>query len=132
MKMCWKNLSLFFKLFLLQSLFCFITKWIIDSITFKVAILPRTIADIKGLVIGFFLYVGIGGFLFLTTSLTYIIVKNKMQTIIFNLIWMLLYLFVFFERVLDIGASYKELLLPFTIGVCSILFFKLNKIEYNE
>lgn len=123
----WKGILIFFKLFLLQSLCLFIIGNTVEFIISDYS--PSSFTELLGdLITSFFRTIEIGGLLFVATSLTYILVKNKIQVAIFNLIWILLYLFVFFEYVLDIGDIYKELLIPLTIAVYSpFLFFLIHK-----
>ena len=116
MKTFWKKAFLFIKLFLLQSI-CFVAFMMIFSYYENVC--PQSFLEILyDCIICFWHSMGIGGLLFTATSLTYIFfISKKAYIIIGSLIWILLYVFVFFEYVLDIGNAYDEVLLPLSIAV---------------
>jgi hypothetical protein len=83
-------------------------------------------------IICFWRSMGVGGLLFAATSLTYILVKNKIQVTIFNLIWIILYLFVFLEYALDYSL-YREFLFPSTIAVYSpFILFLIRKYKVQN
>ncbi len=112
-----KKILYFGKILLFQNLIFYISFCIIRTLKLYDKLYKNIFEFMYDCRYGFFYSFGIAGLLLIATSLTIVYQKNNIKALLLNLLWIYLYVFVFFAKVLDISNIYKELLIPSLLGV---------------
>jgi predicted small integral membrane protein len=122
-----KKLLYFLKIVLIQDIIFNLTFLPLQAYENNIYSNNEIFLFVIDLFMGFIYSLGISGLLFAANALCVIFIEKKIHIYLLLTLNIILYIFVFFEYVLDISGAFRELLVPTVFGVYGGVFLAMLK-----